>query len=251
MAAELSSLSVASFLPALNPYIEKIRSFFFAVPATSVTLRDVQFVRGWNFQEELLAWRMLGLSGRLRGGKTSLAVALARWLYLNGHVRGIFANMPIDPSYIPVVRSCLNTVVLLDESWYFNDSRKSANKFEGYGAFFGKLGSYLISPSVHAPDKRTRPLLAWREWDRWALGMWQYKYENIAGDEGSFILRNFDATFDHYDHRFVPLDDGGILEVLMREINEIGGSVRPVLTHKDWKEYQSEQFHKRQATGAR
>lgn len=220
-------------------YLDKIKTLVYVRSESLERLaaRDVTFINGGYFLEQLTSFRLMSITGRLRGGKTLLAVALARWLYRQGLVRGVYANMPIDPSYIPVIHSCINTCVILDEAWFFADKRKSAQKFEGYGAFFGKLGSFLISPSVYGSDFRMGSVQCTREVDLWFADTWLYKWENESGDKGRFGLRNYDATFNHYPHRFIPLDDGGIRDTLLREINEIGGSMRPVLTSDDWQEF--------------
>jgi hypothetical protein len=82
-----------------------------------------QFFFANDFLENLVAWRLVALEGRLRGGKTLMSVALAKWLFDNGYVRGVFANFPIDPEYIPIVRSCVNTAVILDDGSRFADAR--------------------------------------------------------------------------------------------------------------------------------
>ncbi|MBI5303768.1 MAG: hypothetical protein HY868_16655 [Chloroflexi bacterium] len=184
------------------------------------------FISGGDFIENFIIWRLLALEGRLGGGKTLLSVALARWLYEQGLVRGVFANFPIDEDFIPYVPSCVNTVVILDEGWSFADARASAKGYRGYGAFFRKLGSYFISPSVYKVDRRMRPVSCARRLDLWLFKLWLYDWLDVSNMKGWFLFRGYETLFNKYDHRFIPADDGGILEVLTEEVKAISGSRR-------------------------
>lgn len=184
------------------------------------------FVNGGDFLENFVIWRLIALEGRLGGGKTLLSVALARWLYEQGLVRGVFANFPIDEEFIPYVPSCINTAVILDEGWSFADARSSARGFRGYGAFFRKLGSYFISPSVYKVDRRMRPVSCARRYDLWLFKLWLYDWLDVSNNKGWFLFRGYEALFNRYDHRFIPADDGGILEVMTEEVKQLAGSRR-------------------------
>jgi hypothetical protein len=204
--------------PAINP--ERIEQ-------TKQSARaDFQFINAGEFLENFIIWRLLALEGRLGGGKTLMSVALAKYLYDNKLVRGVFANFPIDEEYIPYVPSCINTCVILDEGWSFADSRGSARGFKGYGAFFRKLGSYFISPSVYRVDKRMRPVSCARRYDLWLFKMWLYDWFDVTNSKGWYLFRGYESLFNRYDHRFVPADDGGILEVMTDEVRSIAGSRR-------------------------
>jgi hypothetical protein len=185
-----------------------------------------QFINGGEFLENFIIWRLLALEGRLGGGKTLMSVALAKYLYDNKLVRGVFANFPIDEEYIPYVPSCINTCVILDEGWAFADARGSARGFKGYGAFFRKLGSYFISPSVYRVDKRMRPVACARRYDLWLFNTWMYDWFDVTHSKGWFLFRGYESLFNRYDHRFVPADDGGILEVMTDEVKSLAGSRR-------------------------
>lgn len=193
----------------------------------------IRFWGGAYFLENLLAWRLIAIEGRLGGGKTSLSVAMARWIYENREttgVDGVFANFPIDPSFIPVKHSCVNSVVILDEGWSFADARKSLQKFEGYGAYARKLNMYLISPGINPVDKRMRQMKVKRELDLWLFDAWLYRWSNVDGDAGRFLLTGYRDVFGAYDHRFIPADDGGIKETLFHEISALAGSTRKIFT---------------------
>jgi len=188
----------------------------------------LHFWNGAQFLENLLAFRLLGIMGRLGGGKTSLAVAVARWLYENDYVDGIFSNVPVDPDFIPQLYTCRRAAVLLDEAAAFADSRLSQNKFEGYGAAFRKLDAYLISPSVYPMDKRMRMLQTKREIDLWVADAWVYQWINSDFDKGRMILTGYRNLFGRYAHEVFPSDDGGIKAVMFSEIKEISvATTRP------------------------
>lgn len=202
-----------------------------AKPGNVERLEDVQkagfrFINGGEFLENFLIWRLLALEGRLGGGKTLMSVALAKWLYDQGLVRGVFSNFPIDEDYIPYVPSCINTCVILDEGWSFADARQSAKGFKGYGAFFRKLGSYFISPSVYRVDRRMRPVSCTRKADLWIFKTWLYDWFDVTNQKGWFTLVGYESLFNRYDHRFIPADDGGILEVMQDEVKSLAGSRR-------------------------
>jgi hypothetical protein len=190
--------------------------------------KGFRFIGAASFLENFVAWRLLALEGRLGGGKTLMSVALAKWLYEEGYVRGVFANFPIDPKFIPEVQSCVQTVVILDEGWSFADARDSVKGFKGYGAMFRKLGSWMISPSVYKVDRRMRPVTAERLVDLWLLKSWLYEWSDVRGETGKFLFHGYETIFNRYDHRFIPADDAGILETLQAEIKARAGSRRKV-----------------------
>lgn len=185
-------------------------------------------LNGNEFLENFIAWRLLALEGKLGSGKTLFSVALAKWLYDRGMVKGVFSNFPIDESYIPYVPSCINTAVLLDEAWSFADARDSVKGFKGYGAMFRKLGSYLVSPGIYGVDKRMKPVKCERVGDMWVIKTWHYKWADVREQGGSFYFRGYESLFNRYDHRFIPADDGGILETMKDEIRALSGSRRQI-----------------------
>ena len=191
------------------------------------------FPMGAAFLENVTAWRTVGIEGRLGGGKTLLSVAIAKWLYETGKVRGVFSNFPIRQSYIPYIPSCINTAVVLDEGAEWADARDSAKGHKGYGKYFRKLGSYLLTPSVYSVDRRMRPVTVERDLDLFMFGLWLYKWHDPRGQKGSFLMSGFESIFNMYDHRFIPADDGGVLETLQGEIKQLAGSRRQILLLND------------------
>lgn len=189
----------------------------------------VHFINGAGFIENVVAFRQLWLGGRLGSGKTLTCVALAKWLYEENLVDGVFANFPIDSDYIPIRKCVRRSAVILDEGWSFADARNSQKKFEGYGAFARKLDSFWLSPSVFRVDKRMAQLQARRILDLWVLDAWLFQWHDIEGYKGHFLLRNYQECYGRYDHKFIPFDDGGIRDSLFSEIEDAAGSTREVL----------------------
>lgn len=186
------------------------------------------FFLGSDFLENFLAFRLLHLGGRLGSGKTLLAIALAKWLYDSGRVAGIFSNIPVDSSYIPIRDTICNSAVVLDEGWSFADARNSSSKFSGYGAYARKFDCYWISPSVFSVDKRMAQVRARRISDVWAIDSWLYSWLNIENDKGYFLFTGYKELYGRYDHKAIPVDDAGILDSLKFEIRASGGSMRSV-----------------------
>lgn len=193
----------------------------------------MSLINGSEFFEYFLSYRLLGISGRLGAHKTSFSVYLARWLWQQGFVDGVFANFPIDPEYVPVLDHCFRACVILDEAASFADSRNSGNKWTGYGAYARKLESFWISPSKNRADKRLTDLRCKRVSDIWLLDALYYKWRDDDPDgdgfsEGWFLWTEYWETYGKYETAFIPADDGGILDTMFAEIRERSGSTRRV-----------------------
>lgn len=210
-----------------------------------------------NFFSMLSIYRLLWIRGRLGGGKTLLAVAIAEELERRKITLGTIANIPTllkipdwrelieYPSGILAPRYMIGSCVLFDEAWTILDNRRSMGNPRAYGAFARKLESYWIFPSVIPIDKRASffyveraarikiPILS----DILALlgkvipplavfgdELWIYKYGVNLGytkDEGTFILANPSRYFGMYDTKYIPLDDGDISNIWERTIYEL------------------------------
>lgn len=192
-----------------------------------------ELLNGASFLESLLSYRLLYIGGRLGGGKTSLALALAKWLYetkgKDGRrvVDGVFANFPTDPDYVPrtdhVARSC----VILDEGWAHGaDARESAFKYSGYGAYARKLDAYWINSSKNKIDNRMCDLRAKRKGDIWMFQSWMYNWTDGEDAKGWFMWKNYRSVFGRYLSGWIPIDDGGILDSQTYEIAKRAGTTR-------------------------
>jgi len=119
--------------------------------------------------------RVVWLSGRFGGGKTSLAVWIAAWLVRNRYAARLVSNIPIvgrvDPPPVPINDS----VILLDESWMYVDSWSDV---KAYAAFLRKANLYLLLPSVWPPHSRLRILECHRVFNGVAIGLpfWVYRW---------------------------------------------------------------------------
>lgn len=194
--------------------------------------RIVALLNGSEFLEYFLSYRLIGVFGRLGAHKTSFAVYLARWLWLNGFVDGVFSNIPIDPEYVPVLDHCFRACIVLDETASFADSRNSGSKWTGYGAYARKLESFWISPSKNKPDKRLTDIVCRRVSDIWLLDALLYKWRDQTDESeevtGWFLWSEYQETYGHYATDFIPADDGGILDTMFAEIKERSGSTRRI-----------------------
>ncbi|MBM3128197.1 MAG: hypothetical protein FJ009_06100 [Chloroflexi bacterium] len=198
-----------------------------------ITYPKPTFWNAENFLEALLAYRLVWLKGRLGGGKTSLAFGLAKWLYetkgKDGHrlVDGVFTNVPSDPDFIPRLDHCYRACVILDEGWAHGaDSRDSGFRYSGYGAYARKLDCFWLQASKNEIDKRMTDVIAKRRGDLWMFKAWLYTWTDGEASEGWFLWRRYTEVFGRYLTKFIPADDGGILESQKYEIAGRAGSTQ-------------------------
>ncbi|PJF32187.1 MAG: hypothetical protein CUN51_00735 [Candidatus Thermofonsia Clade 1 bacterium] len=168
-------------------------------------------------------YRVVWLSGRFGGGKTSLAVWIAAWLVKNSYARRVVSNIPItgrvDPPPVPINDS----VILLDESWMYVDSW---NDVKAYAAFLRKANLYLLLPSVWAPHSRLRILECHRVFNGYVLSLpfWVYRWSlgmASISEKGYFALWMPHLVFGMYDTEYIPKDDGGIVDAIAASIGEL------------------------------
>lgn len=203
-------------------------------PASSVQFESPRFLHANDFLENFVSYRLCYIGGRLGGGKTSLAIALARYLYDRGLVDGIFTNVPVDPRYIPVLNTVSRACVVLDEASLWASARGSGLKDIGYGAFARKLESWWVCSSKNKVDKELRDITVRRKADLWMFGWWLYAWMDEEGENsGWFIWTNPSCVFKRYRTGFIPADDGGILDILKRDISLASGSTRRVFLPND------------------
>jgi hypothetical protein len=205
-----------------------------------VTYPKPSFFNAESFLEALLAYRLVWIRGRLGGGKTALAFALAKWLYetrgKDGRrlVDGVFTNVPSDPDYIPRLDRCYRACVILDEGWAHGaDARDSRFKYSGYGAYARKLDCFWIQSSKNEIDKRMTDVICRRRGDIWMIKAWLYTWSDGEDSRGWFLWRRYYEVFGRYLTKFIPADDGGILESQQYEIAARAGSVQ-VLVPDGW-----------------
>jgi hypothetical protein len=161
-----------------------------------------------QFFEDVVAWRSVWFKGRLGGGKTLAAVAVAKWLIDAKLADGVWTNFPCR---LPASKSLFRTVFIVDEAWQFLDSRTwMTNAQNLYGAWARHMGSFWLFPSIFPPDNRVRLVTVERSLQLivspWPL--WWYKYETLSGDSGGFRLRP-DHVWPWYMSG-IPETDGGV-----------------------------------------
>ena len=184
------------------------------------------FIFANQFLENIVAWRSAWIGGRLGGGKTLLAIAIADWLIQKKLVDGAWTNFPCGLPAAKTIRRC---VFILDESWQFIDSRLSRNMQSVYGAWARKLGSFWLFPSIYPPDNRVRCVTVARTTELLLSPkpMWIYDYHTLSTDKrgnpdvNSFVLLP-QRYFGMYDTTWIPWDDGGISRAINDMIREHG-----------------------------
>ena len=182
-----------------------------------------QFIGGEMFWGMLKNFRVLWLSGRYGGGKTSLAFLCAARLRAEGLAQGVVANIPC--SFANDVSSLsLPSAIVLDESWIYIESRKDVYD---YAAFVRKFKHYLLLPSVFPVHARLSSFSVQRVFNGYVVGfpVWWYRWNLRSKDVkemGSFGVWNPKSIFGHYPTDFVAGDDGGISDELAK-ISKLAG----------------------------
>jgi len=180
-------------------------------------VKRLVFFNASEFLNMLSAFRIVWLSGRFGGGKTSLAVILGAWLLANGKVDTVVSNFETSISTPPAF-PLYNSAILLDESWIYLDDRSSVTT---YAAFVRKFNHYLILPSVWPPHNRFTFLSVQRVFNAYVVGVpaWVYRWQlgmRSVKEKGYFAVFNPSAIFGHYDTEFVPVDDGGVSDAIKK-----------------------------------
>jgi len=176
-----------------------------------------------EFLYNFMSWRTLWIAGRLGGGKTALAVALADYLVQRKHAAGVIANFPHalplhpwrEPAHDGRPRGIRGAVIIFDEAWQLLDRRTWQTNDRSYGAYARKLETFWIFPSVFALDIRLSILSCRRQTmiQTPFFQAWLYKWAlHAPGVEhgGRFLWISPEKYFGTYDTRYVPIDDGDI-----------------------------------------
>lgn len=168
--------------------------------------------------------RIVHIRGRLGGGKTLLAVAIADWMLREGIVDQVWANFPCQ--LVRPVRTLHNTCIILDEAWQWLDWRVThKNESHSYAAFLRKINAFLLLPSVRSLVGEVSDLKVYRFLDLTHIGIpvWVYRARWVLDKddvETTFaFLVNPHKYFDLYDTSFIPSDDGNIPRLLKETID--------------------------------
>lgn len=193
-------------------------------------IKRVSFFNAGEFLGMLHAFRIVWLSGRFGGGKTSLAVILAAKLLADKKVDTVVSNFSTSISSAVDDSSMLyNAAIVLDESWIYLDDRSSVTT---YAAFVRKFNHYLLLPSVWPPHNRFTFLSVQRVFNAYVVGVpaWVYRWQlgmKAVKEKGYFSVINPHAVFGFYDTEFVPVDDGGISDAIKRTGESRGFKGKP------------------------
>lgn len=177
-----------------------------------------RFIHAGDFLELVQFTRNIWLAGRLGSGKTLLSVALAFEMRRLGVVDYVWSNFPIRVDLLPPPpdRLLRRTLIILDEAHQIINARDFQDNNREYGAYARKVQSVWLYPSIDTIDKRVRQVRVQRAFrvDFTPVGIWVYRYQLMLGDEhdqGWFLLWSPESVMGLYDHRYIPIDDAGIL----------------------------------------
>lgn len=187
-------------------------------------------------------YRMIWLSGRFGGGKTSLAIYITLWLCSQSYARYVASNIPlffgreIERRSLQDLRrlgadgkpEVHDTVILLDEAWQQLGSRKGHNA-EAWLAYTRKANNFLLMPSVLPLAKEVQQLKCARTFNGMVFGvpLWYYWWrlgdgkKSEDGDQGHFYWWHPSKVFPLYDHKGVPSEDYIIYDTWASEPAEI------------------------------
>ena len=157
---------------------------------------------------------MLYLEGRPGGSKTYLAVFLSAWLQSAGLVQKTVTNFPCAFA-AKDINPCVDAAIVLDETWMFITNRQAVYEYAG---FVRKVNSYVLMQSVYRHRLLTRFRVA-RCQNLYAFGLpaWVYRWDlnrETMKERGYFAIIHPERMFGVYDTRYIPCDDGGIVEAL-------------------------------------
>jgi hypothetical protein len=173
------------------------------------------FLLAEDFFSLLTFFHVLYFQGRPGGGKTHLAVLLAAWLQSRGLVNKTVSNFPCSFA-VQVKAPLTDAAIILDETWMFINNRKAV--FE-YGGFVRKVNSYLLMPSVYPPHRLLTRFRVARYLNLFAYGLpaWLYRWDlnmESSKEHGLFMVVHPERAFGSYDTKYIPGDDGGIVEAI-------------------------------------
>ena len=211
------------------------------------------FIGAEEFFYNILAFRNLWIRGRLGGGKTLLAFAIAdelirRKMTPGGVIANVPHRLPLHDwrTQMPdgTVRGIRDAIIIFDEAWQIIDARNSMANPRNYGAFARKMNTIWIYPSVYPIDRRqsylyaervqiyTLPLLGqiWRY--RWALNL---GYQDA---KGGFWFKP-EQYFGIFDTKYIPTSDADIRYLWGLTSFEMTGQFDPTTAYKPMVVYEN------------
>lgn len=168
------------------------------------------------FEEMVSRYRMLWLSGRYGGGKTSLAVYLAARFCQEGWTQYICSNTPLrleevarlDPRD---VHDVVDAVILMDESWRYV-GEGSERHVRDWMAYMRKRNQVLLMPSVMNVARQLRMLRIERRFNGLVFGIpcWWYTWflnSAVGKEKQHWFWWRPTRVFNLYDHSLPEMDD--------------------------------------------
>lgn len=177
-------------------------------------------------------YRMVCITGRFGGGKTTLAVWLAKWLCEHNYTRFIASNIRLTVGTLvatitsaelrsfaggrPVYKDC---AIIMDEAWLELGRGKSRKQVEAWLAFLRKGNNFLLMPSVLPLVSDVTKLEVERRFNGSVFGLplWLYRWRlgdpKRGGDRGHFLFGYPQRTFGLFDTVEIPGDDFNVYEI--------------------------------------
>lgn len=166
-------------------------------------------------------FRVVQISGRYGGGKTSLSVALAMQLVKSGHAHTIVSNVPLSfEADATIQRSDVSDIhdaaIILDEAWLELGQGVDNRKIRDWLAYLRKNNQYILLPSVLPLARIVSTFTVEREYSLTPLGLplWIYQWRlNIGSSSnrnrnvGRFYWWRPSSIFPFYDHTYKPSED--------------------------------------------
>lgn len=171
-------------------------------------------------------YRMVWLSGRFGGGKTSLAIAIALWLTRRNYARYIASNIELavgrEVACVAAAElrrvSCdgpvyRDTVILMDEAWITLGKGSGRKSVVDWLAYMRKGNNFLIMPSVLPLVPEVGVLRVERVFNGLAFGLpvWLYRWSlgdhRKGGDRGWHLFSYPQRVFGLYDSTVIPSED--------------------------------------------
>jgi hypothetical protein len=201
------------------------------------------------FEEMVSRFRLLWLSGRYGGGKTSLAVYLAARFCQANLVNKIVSNTPLrlneiarlDPRDVHDVPDC---VLLMDESWRYVGAGMDKQVRE-WMAYMRKRNQILLMPSVMDIARPLRVVRIERKFNFAAFGfpVWWYTWflNSATGKEKQqWFWWNPKRVFTLYNHSLPEMDDFAVYEwsapqqeLEQDDANNSESQIQPISSHTD------------------
>lgn len=168
------------------------------------------------FLDYVRSMRVVWLQGRMGGGKTALAVALAEWLLAKGLALRVVSNIrltglgrELGELSTDEVHHLSDSVILMDEAWMELGDGMSHDQPREWFANLRHRRQYLLLPSVLDLMRACQNFTVERVWNGPAFGLpvWIYRWQIGKGKRaewGRYVWWHPQRIFKAYDHLGEP-----------------------------------------------